>query len=300
MARPPEAARFLVHHMLSTMKSRPGIHVFVTHDSLVTATAAQVLGVRIEPDEWPWYLEGAFFWSKGDKLSGAYRQYENEGITTPLCGLTEAHIIEFARREIAATVGLESSVRFFLAGGAFKTLLSGRPPRDLDFWAPSQRDRDLLSRRLFDRGARASDSTAFAAAFTLHGRIIEVPHKVEPPTLEERLGHFDIALSAVGVEHGSDGTWRAVIHPLAHESVRQRRVLLLKPLVNWKYALTTLERMRRYADELNFESPREEEEEVWRVISQQPAEIRSGLIDRYKRTGTGSYGVWAEISCRFQ
>lgn len=49
-------------------------------------------------------------------------------------------VIEFARREVARTVGLGSGARFFLAGGAFKSLLTGRPPRDLDLWAPSVED----------------------------------------------------------------------------------------------------------------------------------------------------------------
>ena len=81
---------------------------------------------------------------------------------------------------------------------------------------------------------------------------MEVPDKTEPAELEDRLARFDLALSAVGVEHAADGGWRAVIHPLALESVLRREMLLLKPLVNWKYALATLERMRRYAAELGF------------------------------------------------
>jgi len=40
MARPGPAAQFLVHHMLTVAGDAPGLHLFVTHDSLVTATAA--------------------------------------------------------------------------------------------------------------------------------------------------------------------------------------------------------------------------------------------------------------------
>lgn len=40
MAAPEPAARFLVHYMLAAAKE-PGVHLFVTHDSLVTATAAR-------------------------------------------------------------------------------------------------------------------------------------------------------------------------------------------------------------------------------------------------------------------
>jgi len=299
MARPDEAARFLVHHMLSIVGEVPGVHVFVTHDSVVTATAARLLGLPLGTTDWPHYLEGAFFWRSTEGLHVAYQERERTLDEGPLCTLCEGDVIEFARREIAATVGLESGARFFLAGGAFKTLLTGRPPRDLDLWAPSESDRALLLRTLYERGARRLDETPFAEVLKIADRVVEVPHKTEPPTLDDRLGRFDIALSAVGVEHLPDGASSATVHPLAAESVQRREILLLKPLVNWKYALTTLERMRRYANELGFAIPPEEEAEVWRVFEEQPAEMRTGMLDRYRRTGLGGFGVAEEAADRF-
>lgn len=76
LARPDEAARFLVQHMLDVASDRPGIHVFVTHDSLVTATAARMLGKPFGTDEWPWYLEGAFFWAGEEGVHITYRELE--------------------------------------------------------------------------------------------------------------------------------------------------------------------------------------------------------------------------------
>lgn len=73
MARPDKAARLLVDHMLTSTEGTPGVHVFVTHDSLVTATAAQLLGRALGPESWPSYLEGAFFWRTEDGLHVAYR-----------------------------------------------------------------------------------------------------------------------------------------------------------------------------------------------------------------------------------
>jgi broad specificity phosphatase PhoE len=293
MARPDEAARFLVQSMLGEAASRPGVHVFVTHDSLVTATAARLLGKPLGLDDWPWYLEGAFFWPSEDGVHAAYR--DDMAIHPgPLCDLAEDDVAEFARREIAATVGLDSGARFFLAGGAFKSLLTGRPPRDIDLWAPSEHDRDLLLAALRDRGARPAGTRPFADAFEVAGRVVEVPHKTEPDTLSERLARFDIGLAAVGVEHRPNGEWSVMVHPLALESVRRREVRLLKPLVNWKYVLTTLERMRRHAEELSFSVPAEEEAEVWRVFEAQDAELRAGLIERYQRTGTGGFGIMEE------
>nr|WP_285906258.1 histidine phosphatase family protein [Pseudodesulfovibrio sp. SB368] len=297
MARPDEAARFLVQSMLAEAASRPGIHVFVTHDSLVIATAARLLGKQFGLDDWPWYLEGAFFWPTENGVNVAYRDYEATH-PGPLCGLAETDVLEFARREIAATIGLDNGARFFLAGGAFKSLITGRPPRDLDLWAPSEHDRTLLLEALRTRGARPTGERPCADAFDVAGSIVEVPHRTEPSTLADRLTCFDIALSAVGVEHRPNGEWSVMVHPLALESERRREVLLIKPMVNWKYALATLERMRRYAVELSFSVPADEEAEVWRVFEAQDAVLRAGMIERYRRTGAGGFGIMKEVACR--
>jgi broad specificity phosphatase PhoE len=294
LAAPDEAARFLVTHMLTLAEGKAGFHVFVTHDSLVTVTAARILRVPLTKDDWPWYLEAAFFWRDGDTLHAAYRDRQGRCLRWPLCGFTDGDVIELARREISRTVGLGCPARFFLAGGAFKTLLTGRPPRDLDIWAPSPRDREMLISRLLERGAVPLEPRPFGQAFELRGRVVEVPAKTEPPVLEDRLARSDIALSAVGVEHAPDGSWRAVIHPLAVESVQRHEVLLLKPLANWKHCLTTLERMRRYRDELGYHLPEAEEAEVWRVFDAQNPEMQRGMIERFDLGARGGYGVREE------
>lgn len=299
MARPDEAARFLVQHMLAVGADRPGIHVFVTHDSVITATAARLLGHPLGASDWPWYLEGAFFWRDDEGVNAAYRQRQARR-GARLCEFTDWDVIEFARREIAATVGLDSGARFFLAGGAFKSLLTGRAPRDLDLWAPSADDRQRLVSALRARGAQPSMPRPFADAFEIDGRLVEVPHKVAPSALSERLDRFDIGLSAVGVEHLPRGNWSAAVHPLATESVQRGEVLLLKPLANWKFALATLERMRRYAVELGFSVPSAEEAVVWDYFDAQSAETQMEMIERYRCTGTGGFGVLEEATCRCQ
>jgi broad specificity phosphatase PhoE len=298
MAVPDFAARFLVQHMLSANVTEPGIHAYVTHDLHVTTTAARLFGVRLGKDAWPWYLEAAFFWRDEGGVHVAYRDRLGRRAGA-LCALTEGDVIEFARREIAATVGLDCPARFFLAGGAFKTLLTGRPPRDLDLWAPSEQDRELLIETLEKRGGLKLDlKPPYREAFRLGDRVIEVSDKTEPSDLEERLGLSDIALSAVGVEHRPGDSWRAAIHPLAQASVERGEILLLKPLVNWRHALGTLERARRYAAELSCRVPTEEEGEVWRVFDSQSPEMRQGMIERFNRTTLGGHGVGEEALCR--
>ena len=111
--------------------------------------------------------------------------------------------------------------------------------------------------------------------------------------------HFDLALSAIGAEHRPGDDWSACIHDLARVSVERRTILLLKPLVNWKYALTTLQRMRRYAAELGFASCADEEAEVWRVFESQPDDLRAGMLARYAETSMGGFNLLEEIEYRF-
>ena len=73
MARPDQAARFLVQHMLEVADEIAGIHIFVTHDSLVVATVAQLLKEQLDHSAWPWYLEGSFFWYSEGQIHVAYR-----------------------------------------------------------------------------------------------------------------------------------------------------------------------------------------------------------------------------------
>lgn len=299
MAAPDAAARFLVRHMLARADSAPGIHAFVTHDSLITATAARLLDVPLAKDDWPWYLEAAFFWDCGDGIEVRYR-----GRSTirrgALCSLDELDVLSFARREIAATVGLDFPGRFFLSGGAFKSLLTGRPPRDLDLWAPTPSDRVALVERLHQRGAEPLPRRAYSDAWAIAGRVVEVPDKAEPDSLEARQARYDIALSAVGVEHRNGESWRALVHPLAQESMERREVLLLKPLANPKYALTTLERLRRYAAELDFRVSPEDEAVLWNVWVRATADERERLLDRFERTAQHDQDVREELACRLQ
>jgi len=298
MARPTEAARYLVRQLLALGGNTPGIHTFVTHDSIVAPTVSHMLQAPLSMGNWPWFLEGAFFWQDGNQVHTVYRSFHESSDADRLCQFSKNDVIEFAKREIAATIGLDSPARFFLAGGAFKSLITGKNPRDLDLWAPSIQDRQLLVQTLHKRGAKSLSGRPFADAFELADRIIELPHKVGPESLDERLALFDISVSAIGVEHHGNETWSALIHPLAVKSLKQREVLLLKPLVNWKYGLTTLERMRRYAVELSFSSQAEEESAVWQIFDSQSEEWQTGMIERYKRTCLGGFNVLQEIKKR--
>lgn len=70
---PVPASRRLVAHMRGTAGARPGVHVFVTHDSLVTTAAAHVLGVPLGKADWPWYLEALVIVDAVSAATATYR-----------------------------------------------------------------------------------------------------------------------------------------------------------------------------------------------------------------------------------
>jgi hypothetical protein len=294
------AARFLIHHMLAATQGKPGIHAFATHDSLITATVAQVMGRRLGTKDWPWYLESAFFWTDdAGVVHAAYRDWHTTH-EAPIVGLTEADAIALARREIAATVGLDCSARFFLAGGAFKSLLTGRAPRDLDLWAASDADRAVLRSALLARNAEPLAEQPYTEAFRVGERLVELSMKTAPATLDERLGRFDIGLSAVGVEHRAGDRWRASIHARAVESVQARQVLLLDELPNWRHSLATLVRMKHYAAELGFQVPTSESERIWSIFREQTPTKQQGMIERFRASSRFDSAVLKEASWRSQ
>lgn len=292
------AARALVQHMLHTISGQAsGVHAFVTHDSLIAATVARISGVPQLASDWPWFLEAAFFWEQEGQVHTRYRDLHTTR-TAPLVGLTTADVAWFARREVAATVGLDCPARFFLAGGAFKSLLTGRSPRDLDLWPASAADREALLRRLHERRATQLPPQPYRDVFHLQGRTVEVPHHTTPGTLEARLARFDLGLSAIGAEYAPDDEWRVVIHPKALESLSRRQILLLDDLPAGLHALTSLDRMRRYARELGFASPPEEEQRLWAIYDAQSPERRRELVDRLRLSCPTDDSVLCDLARR--
>lgn len=297
-ADPEPAARFLVHHMLATAGDAAGLHAFVTHDSLVTATAAHLLGRRLTHADWPWYLEAAFFWvDSQERVHTAYREWHGTR-AAPLVGLTERDAIGLARREVLAAVGPDCPARFFLAGGAFKALLTGRPPRDLDLWAATAADRAVLEDALLANGAEPLPERPYTKAFRVRDRVFELSLRCDASELEQRLERFDLGLAAVGVEHLGRDQWRFAIHPRAHESVRRGQVLLLDELPNWKHSLATLVRLRDYAQELGYAVPDHEVDRIWSLFEAQSPEVQRGMIERFSASSRFDPAVHAEATCR--
>ena len=213
-----------------------------------------------------------------------------------MVALADSEVLAFGLRHLRTVLGDDFPGRVFLAGGAFKTLVHGRPPRDLDLWAPTPADRRVLIDHLQARG-RPLGRRAFADGFRVGGQEVEVPDKAEPPTLEGRLARFDLGIVAIGVECGG-GPARAVVHPLARVSVERREILLLKPLANPRHCLSTLARARRAAAELGFRVPPQEEAAVWEVFDAADPPSQRELLAESENAAVPDWGVLAEARAR--
>ncbi|HEX6912376.1 MAG TPA: hypothetical protein VF142_18370 [Longimicrobium sp.] len=77
-------------------------------------------------------------------------------------------------------------------------------------------------------------------------------------------------------------------------------MLLLMPLMNWKYALATLERLQRYAGELRFGIPAEAEPAIWKLFSAQSPQEQRAMIARYLRVSSGDQRILDEARFRME
>ena len=283
MADPDLAARYLLLSLFASAGERPGFHAFVTHDTVIMMTIGRFLDFPLE-ENWAWFLEGAFFWRTERGFAVAYRDFYGEVELEQFCTFSEDDVSAFARRELVPVIGYECPARFFFAGGAFRSLLTGSPPRDLDLWAPDERNRDSLIETLKRRGAKYLGQGNYNDRFEIADRIVEVGFSTRAKTLEERLYRFDLGLSAVGVEHLPGMEIIPMVAPEAVESLERREILLLKDLPNWPFALSSLARAHRYSRELNFALPRETEERLLRIYWEQPEDIKREMWKRLENS----------------
>jgi len=74
MAQSDEAAQLLLGHMLTSAGNASGLHLFITHDSVITATVSRLQGIPHGPSDWPCFLEGALFWRTEKGVLVVYRK----------------------------------------------------------------------------------------------------------------------------------------------------------------------------------------------------------------------------------
>lgn len=197
--------------------------------------------------------------------------------------LTHSAVLDFGAGMLRQVLGENYPGTVMLAGGAFKSLLHGRPPRDLDLWAANDSERARLVSHLTALGATPLADTRYTSAYQVHGQIVEVPKKSDRVDFSVHLERVDIGVAAVAVRLDA-GQFTAALHPLAIESEQRREVLFVRPLANWRHCLGCLARARRYACELEWKLPAREEAYIWELFDGQDTSMQRGMLERGSAT----------------
>lgn len=211
--------------------------------------------------------------------------------------MTLSAVLEFGRNMLVGVLGDGYPGTAMLAGGAFKSLIHGRPPRDLDIWAPDETERGKLVAHLLSRGAAPLPDRRYSSAFSLANLEIEIPKKCDRVGLDVHLSRVDIGIAAVALQV-VDGRFTAAVHPLAVESEQRRMVLFVKPLANWRHCLGCLARAHRYAVELDWQLPQSEVQFIWDIFDKQDPETQAGMLERGSATALPDALVLAEAQRR--
>lgn len=89
MADPTAAAISLVNHILVSAGTEQGLHLFISHDSIVAPTVARMTGKEFPQELWPEYLDAVAFWHERDGVRMCYRgmsfwrQWKIDSVTYP-------------------------------------------------------------------------------------------------------------------------------------------------------------------------------------------------------------------------
>lgn len=281
MAYKRDGALTLVRHILATSRDKPGIYIFVTHDFLIGFTAVYLLGTKLE--DFPLYLEALFVWEDQEYVYIGYRDLFKQINKNEIFVIDHEAVKQLAYRYMYYLTGMQCPVRVFLAGGVFTSLLTGKQPVDLDFWTPSSYDRDTFIDCLMQRGAVQLPDRPYRKAFKIKGMEVEIKNKVKYRSIQDVVKTFDIGLSAVAAEYDNGKITNTFIHPLAIESIKNRQILLLKPLANPDFFLVSLSRMYKYARRLGYNIPRRELDFIRRFYANLTIDEQKAAIKRLKR-----------------
>lgn len=88
MADPSIAVYELLCHMSQRLRTQTGLHLFVSHDSIVASSVARLMGADLPADLWPEFLEVAAFLARGRRgdwvLSWGYAPRCDRGVVMHL------------------------------------------------------------------------------------------------------------------------------------------------------------------------------------------------------------------------
>ncbi len=277
------SSEFLLFHLLSH-SDEPGVHLFCTHDYIIMSVMGYLLNYSYKWREIsPKFQEGLFVWREGNKVIVRYRDHRLS-LDFPPHLFTEENAYNLGKWYINQLFRDEKFSRFVIAGGAFKTLITGKLPRDIDIWPYLPEDRTLMIGSLLKGRGFLHRNGPFTETFSLRSFDVEINKKTVGRDVGDILERFDIGLSAVGIEFipsgdGETGEYRLMIRPEFWENLNNKELSFIKPLKNWPFAFTCLERIRRQNRELGFKLPPAEEDYIFNLFLDKTPEERQLMLE---------------------
>jgi hypothetical protein len=207
------------------------------------------------------------------------RVCQKEQQLPPLQPLARRSVADFARQELNLILPNKFGGRFFLAGGAFKSLIHGESPHDLDLWPASESDRILLLAALEEQGCTKVEDGPFNSKL-VHNRSrrkVEVTIKCFS-TMMSCISQFDLNLSCIACEYNGGEVVDTYVTQGAIDDVLLSEITVVTELFRHEYNLQTIGRIDRYAGELGFSVADSARVEMWQIYQDATVTERTKLL----------------------
>ena len=194
--------------------------------------------------------------------------------------LTPEKVIEFGNQWISSILPEGFDGRLFLAGGCFKSLISKKSPRDLDIWPATENDSKRLIEELQKQGNvlvenREHTTQLYNSSLQIDVEVI----KKFPGSLKDIYKDSDLELSCIGVEYDHGEVVNSLISPGAYIGVQEKAVYIRQPWRKYPFNLLTLNRLKKYAQELDYTIPEISLKRVWQVYIDGDSNYRRTLLE---------------------
>lgn len=265
---------------------QPGFHIFCTHDHIIAYLLTYLIQESYPKELCPRCLEGILLRFKNHHIEAWYRDL-HWNIPLPSLEFSHKNVELFGHLLHNIVFSSTSNLQYCLAGGAFKTLLTGKFPNDVDIWPSSNEEREKILQTLLKRGAIPLQQNHYCETFQYHNLKIEIAFK-NKTNLQQVVKNFDIPLACVGFQwNPQTNNGNTFLHPTALEDIQKKQIQLFLPPPNPSYILSSLERIQRYQKELNklqFTILPQTEQNAWQYFEKQSPQMQQKMLDRYLRT----------------
>ena len=203
--------------------------------------------------------------------------------------LSDEQLIAYGQELVDKVFRQVPQEEFFIAGGAFKPLLSENVEvRDIDLWVRDRKARERLREELLGLGATVvRDFEPYCIALELNDFPLEVTYQNAYDEFSSRvLEHFDISMSSIGVSCKEGRVREAFITPEAEWSLSERKLLLCKAwlaemLEKHGFILGSIQRLHSFSEQLGWPIAEGEIERLWDAYESFPLDARCENLRRF-------------------